>query len=152
MQRRALILFLSCLAVVATAVPASANVASFTVGFTKPVCKHTGGQFGSGKLNITAHFEESGGTGTNYFRSIAQIQRKSGSTWVAYNPKAKFTSSAFPATTVGHFLNLPWKYSFHSNEVGPTYRVQLIYEFWHKQPGPDQRLTQFTRVGPNCNT
>jgi hypothetical protein len=151
MHRRLLILCLSLVAVFGVATPTSA-AGSFTATIVSPVCRTSGGQYGHGKLNATAHFEENGGTSTNYFRSIAQIQRKNGSSWVAYNPKAKYKSNVFVATNAGHSFNLTWKYAFMAAEIGPTYRVRLIFEFWRKQAGADHRLASYTRYGPTCNT
>jgi len=129
---------------------ASAAVAGFTTGVNSPTCSHSGGKHGYGKVIATAHFEESGGTGTNYFASIASVQKWSGSHWAAWSPKSTRKSTTFPQTTLGHFVNIGWKYSFVASEAGHTFRLKLVYQFWDQRGGPDRLIASFTRFGPAC--
>lgn len=155
MHRRLLILGFSLAALVTTAAPASAasvNPASktFSATVTDPTCTHHGGKHGAGKLTANAHFEEFGGTTTNYFTIIALVQKQNGSSWQAWTPKSSSTSNAFAATTNGHFWNSGWKYSPLASESGFTFRMKFVYQFWHKQAGPDHLLKSISRFSPAC--
>ncbi len=150
MNRRLLVVCLALAALFGSAAPAGASVASFGVGVLSPTCSHSGAKHGFGKMSATAHFQESGGTGTNYFSSIATVQKLSGTAWVKYSPRSTNTSTRFAATTVGHFVNIGWKYSFTAADAGHTYRLYFVYQFWHSRSGPDQLLFTSTRATPAC--
>jgi hypothetical protein len=137
-----------CLAMFA-AVPASA-ASPFVARVKTPVCSHTGGLNGHGTMSAFAEFQEIGLSGTNYFRSIASAQKLKNGAWISWGTASKAKSRPFSDDALTHVWSNGWQYDFLESEVGGTYRLKLVYEFWDQKDGPDTRLAKITRYTPAC--
>jgi hypothetical protein len=145
--RRALVLALGLAAILAA--PASA-ASPYVARVKSPECSHTGGTNGFGRMAATAEFNELAKSGTNYFRSLASAQKRTNNGWISWGTTSKVRSAKFADDFVTHVWSYAWEYNFLESEVGATYRLKFVYEYWHQKDGPDTRLAKLTKYAPAC--
>lgn len=141
---------LSTSAAPSAAATPTATTSPYQASINDIVCAHTAGKYGHGKLQANAGFREVGMSGTNYFRSLVQVQRRNNGVWEAWNPVARATSNPFPDNDANYTWNQAWKYSFQADEVGQRFRLLLTFKFYDQRSGADKLLKTITRHSPSC--
>jgi hypothetical protein len=135
----------------AALLPAQASAAGRYIGtYKNAACTATGGSHGAGKVSATAGFQETGISGTNYFRTIATVQKRKDGRWSDWSPSSKAKSNVFNDDALTHVWDYGWEYNFLASEASGTFRLKFVYEFWDQKDGPDARLAKLTKYGPAC--